>query len=515
MAFSKLSEPRSRNYENSPRSTWAESRSFVSDRYTPQVIDHLVRPRNGGEIQDPSGRGESGHEACGDVASFTVGISHNVLEEVRYKVYGCAACVAAGSALSELVEGKHLVEAARVSKTDIEDALGGPLPIGKEHALTLVLDALHKAFEDHWNRTAGEMLLNGAKTPGNGSRSVVAAMSGGVDSAVTALLLKEAGYDVATVTFRLHDGEKGSRSCCSPDTVLFARDTAHRMGLPHFTLNLKELFNKRVMQDFVGSYKEGKTPNPCVACNAHVKFHASAFLADEIGYHHVATGHYARVEEGPTLGRPVDESKDQTYVLWPVPQELLARTVFPLGEYRKTEVRAIAEERGLAVAYTPESQDICFIPDGNYRRFVRKKVAAEPGDVVDGEGQVLGRHGGVVDFTVGQRRGIGVSAPTPLYVTEVRPSSGQVVVGRKRDLEVREVAVRDLNLFLDPEDAACVQVRYNSHPVSCTVEETTDGEWIAHLDEPVMGVAPGQSAVFYTEDGSRVVGGGVVARRAA
>jgi tRNA-specific 2-thiouridylase len=487
----------------------------MPDRYTPHVVDHLVRPRNAGEIPDPSGRGESGHAACGDIASFTVGISENVIEEVRYKVYGCAACIAAGSALSELVDGKRIVEAARVSKTDIEEALGGPLPAGKEHALTLVLDALHKAFEDHWNHAAGEMLLNGEKKPGNGGRSVVAAMSGGVDSAVTALLLKEAGYDVVAVTYRLHDGEKGSRSCCSPDTVLFARDTAHRMGLPHFTLNLKELFDRRVMQDFVGSYREGRTPNPCVACNAHVKFHASAFLADELGYHHVATGHYARVEQGPTLGRPVDESKDQSYVLWPVPQELLARTIFPLGEYRKTEVRAIAEERGLAVAYTPESQDICFIPDGNYRGFVRKQVEAEPGDVVDRGGKVLGRHAGVVDFTVGQRRRIGVSAPTPLYVTEVRPTTGQVVVGRKQDLEVREVAVRDLNLFLDAGEAASVQVRYNSRPVPCTVEETTDGEWIAYLDEPVVGVAPGQSAVFYTEDEARVVGGGVVARRAA
>jgi tRNA-specific 2-thiouridylase len=487
----------------------------MPDRYTPQVVDHLVRPRNAGEIPDPSGRGESGHAACGDIASFTVGIAENVIEEVRYKVYGCAACIAAGSALSELVDGKRIVEAARVSKTDIEEALGGPLPAGKEHALTLVLDALHKAFEDHWNHAAGEMLLNGENKPANGGRSVVAAMSGGVDSAVTALLLKEAGYDVVAVTYRLHDGEKGSRSCCSPDTVLFARDTAHRMGLPHFTLNLKELFDRRVMQDFVGSYREGRTPNPCVACNAHVKFHASAFLADELGYHHVATGHYARVEQGPTLGRPVDESKDQSYVLWPVPQELLARTIFPLGEYRKTEVRAIAEERGLAVAYTPESQDICFIPDGNYRGFVRKQVEAEPGDVVDRGGKVLGRHAGVVDFTVGQRRRIGVSAPTPLYVTEVRPTTGQVVVGRKQDLEVREVAVRDLNLFLDAGEAASVQVRYNSRPVPCTVEETTDGEWIAYLDEPVVGVAPGQSAVFYTEDEARVVGGGVVARRAA
>jgi tRNA-specific 2-thiouridylase len=485
----------------------------MPDAYNPRVIEHLVRPRNTGELPDPSGLGESGDSACGDVVRFTVGIEANVVEEVRYQAYGCAACVAAGSALAGMVEGGHLLEAARVSKADLEDALGGPLPSGKEHALTLVLDALHKAFEDHLNRGTGEALVGGYAGSGkDGGGGVVAAMSGGVDSAVTALLLKEAGHDVAAVTFRLHDGERGSRSCCSPDTVLFARDTAHRMGLPHFTLNLKELFHRRVMQDFAGSYKEGRTPNPCVSCNAHVKFHAAAVLADELGFRHVATGHYARVAEGPTLARPVDETKDQTYVLWPVPKDLLARTVFPLGEYRKTEVRAIAEDRGLAVAYTPESQDICFIPDGDYRRFVRKKVDAEPGDVVNREGAVLGRHSGVVDFTVGQRRGIGVSAPTPLYVTEVRPSTGQVVVGKKKDLEVREVRVKGMNWFLDPREALSVQVRYNGSPVACAVEEDErSGEWVARLAEPVIGVAPGQSAVFYTGDGERVVGGGIVA----
>ncbi|WP_119067881.1 tRNA 2-thiouridine(34) synthase MnmA [Rubrobacter indicoceani] len=491
----------------------------MADRYTPEVLDHLVRPRNVGEVRPDDGFGESGDTACGDVAQFTIRVAEDLtLREVRYRVYGCAACIACGSALSELVEGKNLISAAAITREDIITALGGSLPPGKEHAVTLVLDALHKSFEDHWTRDHRTLLSDeGYVRAGNrnGKKTVVAAMSGGVDSAVTALLMREKGYDVVACTFRLHDAEPGSRSCCSPDTVLFARDTAHRMGLPHFTLNLKELFGKRVMRDFIASYAAGSTPNPCVACNAHVKFHAAAYLADRIGYEKVATGHYARVGEGPALARPEDETKDQTYVLWPMPKKLLARTEFPLGDYRKSEVREIAASRNLAVATTPESQDICFIPTGDYREFIGRKVGPAPGEIVDTKGAVLGSHAGISGYTVGQRRGLGVSAPTPLYVREVEPESRRVVVGGKEDLRTDEILVGATNWFLDPGESAFVQIRYNGSAVACSVSETERvGVFRVVFDEPVYAVAPGQSSVFYTDDLDRVVGGGAVLRRA-
>jgi tRNA-specific 2-thiouridylase len=284
------------------------------------------------------------------------------------------------------------------------------------------------------------------------------------------------------------------------------------MGLAHFTLDLKTLFERRVMQDFTGSYAKGRTPNPCVMCNAHVKFHAVAAVADTLGFESIATGHYARVVEGPALARAADLDKDQTYVLWPVPREMLARTVFPLGElHSKDETRHMAEENGLSVARTPESQDICFIPDGDYRGFVRRHISSQPGEIVDGEGNRLGEHSGITNYTVGQRRGLGVSSNSgPLYVREVRPQSNQVVVGHGEELRMSRVTVGGMNWFREPGEATSVQLRYKDVPVPCTVETKGRSSCVAHLDEPVTKTAPGQSAVFY--DGDIVVGGGMVLR---
>lgn len=350
------------------------------------------------------------------------------------------------------------------------------------------------------------------------------AMSGGVDSSAAALLLRREGRDLVGVTLKLVDGAlvgvNGESACCSLDDVEDARAVARRLGFPHYVFHMTGCFREAVVDPFVRAYEAGRTPNPCVLCNRAVKFGALLRRADELGWDKVATGHYARLGCDAGSGRwllkkAAHRSKDQSYVLAMLTQDQLSRAVFPLGELSKEEVRAIAEEAGLANARKGDSQDICFIPDGDYGAFLRRYTGKDypSGPYLDEAGAVLGRHTGLVDYTVGQRRGLGVSSSTGrLYVKEVRPGDNTVVLSDNASLFARTLEADGLNLIactrLDGPVRLAAKVRYRMAEQPCTLEQTGEDTIRLTFDSPQRAITPGQTVVFY--DGDVAVGGAVI-----
>ncbi len=350
---------------------------------------------------------------------------------------------------------------------------------------------------------------------------VVVAMSGGVDSAVAAGLLARRGYDVIGITMRLWTREdpaalRSQRRCCSVEDTDDARAAADALGIPHYVLNMEREFGARVVDYFVDEYARGRTPNPCLACNQHVKFDALLARAEALGADYLATGHYARIERSDgryRLLRAVDAEKDQSYVLYTLGQRELARTLFPVGDYTKAEVRALARELGLPVAAKPESADICFIPDGDYRAFLSSRLALTPGPIVDETGAVVGQHQGVAAYTIGQRKGLGVALGAPRYVTEIDPARNVVVVGPEEDLLATRALVEDVHWVSGEAPSAPVRldvkIRYRTEPAAALVVPCEGGAEV-RFERPQRAVTPGQAAVFY--DGDEVIGGGIIAR---
>ena len=373
-----------------------------------------------------------------------------------------------------------------------------------------------------WRRCARlnsrfNVVMNENFAPGR----VVVAMSGGVDSSVAALLLHRAGWDVVGVTLKLYSLDETElpadhQGCCTLDDVEDARAVCRRLGIPHYVLNMEREFHEQVMDYFVSEYQRGRTPHPCIACNDKIKFSQLMARADALGARYVATGHYARVEQGPTgavLRKGVDHAKDQSYVLFGMTQAQLARTLLPVGGYRKEEIRQLALDAGLVTADKPDSQDICFIPLGDYREFLRQRSPGVPGEIVELDGSVVGEHPGIEYFTVGQRRGLGLTqtAGEPRYVVRLEADSNRVVVGPESALYAREAWVSGVNYVSGqpPGDGApvSVKIRYKSYEAPATLHPRPGGA-LARFREPQRAVTPGQAAVFY--DGDTLLGGGVI-----
>jgi len=350
---------------------------------------------------------------------------------------------------------------------------------------------------------------------------VLVAMSGGVDSSVAAKLLRDAGNECVGCTMKLFDnedaGEPREHACCSLDDVEDARRVAYGLGMQHFVFNFSADFRSRIIDKFIRSYQQGLTPNPCIDCNRYMKFDKLFDRADILGCDCVATGHYARIERRDglfLLKKALDPAKDQSYVLYSLTQRRLARTLFPLGELTKAETRRIAEENGFVNANKPDSQDICFVPDGDYARVIELHTGrrTEPGPFVDLEGRVLGTHKGLIRYTIGQHKGLGISSEEPYYVCELRPRDNTVVLGRSADLFRREARAADFNWISGtPPEAPLrcrAKIRYRQPEQPATVTVEPDGSVSIVFDEPQRAITPGQSAVLY--DGDVVLGGGTL-----
>ncbi len=359
----------------------------------------------------------------------------------------------------------------------------------------------------------------------SGPLKIVVAMSGGVDSSVAAALLKEKGYDVVGITMQVWPSENVESEterfggCCSISDIEDARRVADKLKIPHYVLNFRDIFNEKVISNFVDEYSRGRTPNPCIRCNQLIKFEALFNKALSLEADYIATGHYARIKQDKKTGRYLlmrgkDEQKDQSYVLYTMTQEQLKSTLFPLGELNKTRSREIAKKMGLRVAEKPDSQEICFVADDNYRNFLKERIpkSMQNGSIKDPDGNIIGRHEGILNYTIGQRKGLGISAAEPLYVSEIDAESNSIVVGPIETLAREELIADALNLIafkkLDKKISVDAKIRYNMKEAPACLEPQANEKVKVCFKTPQNAMTPGQAVVFY--DGEIVIGGATI-----
>ena len=478
----------------------------------PELLSEYARDESRRGPAPPGAHsGSAGGSVCGDLVRISLTADAGHLAHASFDAEGCAALRACAAAACEEAERSSVLELAAVSADDIAALVGGLGPQGR-HAAELVGDALARALSAL--ASSGEPIV-----PAPASERVLVAVSGGVDSAVAALSERDRGADVVAVTLKLWADERtdGTQACCSPEAVRGARSMCHSLGIPHLTLDLEDAFRREVVDAFVGGYRAGETPNPCVICNGDLRIDAMVELAERLGASALATGHYARLADdgsGPLLKAAADPAKDQTYMLSGLRPQTLERLRFPLGELTKPEVRAMAAEAGLGVASKRESQDLCFLAGEGKRSFLERHggLADRTGQIMGVGGEVVGEHAGHHHFTIGQRRGLGLATGEPVYVVDTDAKRNLVMVGGRDDLARTTVRLRGARLHRHSERAGSVRLRYHAQAIPCRLSKAGPGEHAElelELSEPAYGVAPGQTACLY--DGDLVIGRATIA----
>ncbi len=483
---------------------------------------HLGSPVGAGGLARADATGEAGAEACGDVAIIEITVSEGMVTDAGFRVRGCGATTAAASAACERLRGASMDDAMRVSATSLDADLGGLGP-ERRHGVDVVADAVTNAIE-HWHT---DRLVPPPGSDPHGGQSlcqkrVAVAMSGGVDSAVAAMLLVDQGFEVVGVTMRLwHDpgAARAERSCCAPETVRLARETCAVLGIPHLVIDASERFRAEVVEDFIAGSRAGLTPNPCITCNGEVRFRILDEAAVLVGATLLSTGHYARVaqmDDGTrVLAAAADTTKDQSYMLARLRPEVLSRLLLPLGDLQKDHVRALAAEGGLPAADAVESQDVCFVGVGGYAPFLERNagMTAQPGEIVDLGGRTVGSHDGHWRYTVGQRKGLGIAATEPMYVVSTDAAANRVVVGTRADLAARVIQIDDLVVHSTPDRTLDVRIRHHGRPLRGRIVMTGADSGEVVLEDVAEAVAPGQTAALYDE--GRLVAAGRITRAPA
>ncbi|MEA2016307.1 MAG: tRNA 2-thiouridine(34) synthase MnmA [Actinomycetota bacterium] len=476
---------------------------------------HFKEPCNEGEIPDPDSSGISRTSSSSDFVKFTANITGNIISDIKFKASGCSYTKASAGCLTTLIKNRDILNSTLTNEKDIEDCLGN-FPSGKKYIPGMAIDALRKLITNYISNPLTPEIY---KIDNN---RIAVALSGGIDSSMAAKILKEKGYRVIGVTLKLLPDNfsrlKKTKTGTYEEDIKSAIKVSARLGIPHVVIDFTELFEDKIIRPFCLDYKKGLTPNPCVECNKYIKFGALLEKIKVLGAAFLATGHYCIIKKSSDSGlyeiqKSTDKKKDQSYILWKLNQKQLSHIKTPLGTITKTDMRKAVKKSFPFLKNARESQDICFIPDKDYRLFLKSRINdIGKGPILDTGGNIIGKHSGYVYYTIGQRKGLGVSRSRPLYVKEIIPEKNIIIAGYKEDIFNKFLKVKNTNFISGKPPGrtfrAMVKIRYSSKEAPASIIITGTGTADIIFDKSQKAVTPGQSAVFY--DDFKLIGGGII-----